>query len=675
MLCASTRLFASGAIPVPLTGHRRSSKSVSRIPLKTVTLPFSFVGRQNVLAVLQISQNSAWVPLPRRFREEAARSLNAVLLETSRFDSENHNSYLFLNPNRLIVADRLEDIPKLFCEVEIALEQGLWVAGYLSYECGYHFERFPQITGPRPLAWFGVYDQVTIFDHFRTAQDHEPATDSEENEPLARREAYAARFELEFPKEGYVEAIDRIKEHLAAGDTYQVNFTHPLAFDSPLSAAEVFATLSAKQRVAYSAFVNIEGRPIISLSPELFFRTEADRIITRPMKGTMPRGLDRVDDARMANYLRNDEKNHSEHVMIVDLLRNDLGRICRSGTVQVENAFSVERYDTLHQMTSTVVGSLTPGISYYDIFRGLFPSGSITGAPKHRTMQIIHELERHSRGVYTGAIGFISPKRSSVFNVAIRTLVMQDGNLTMGVGGGIVADSEAEEEYQECLLKASFITRRHDPFQLIETMLWDGEFRLLNLHLDRLESSALYFDFPFDRSRITSILFDLTRSATFDNATRNRIRVALSISGRVTAEASPHANDTSEIRIWLTDERISSSDPHRRHKTTRREQYDRLYKKARDHRFEDVLFTNENGEITEGAISNIFIEKMGKLLTPPLTSGVLPGVFRRHILETLDSSEEAVLSTDDLKSADGIFLCSSLRGLRRVGSFSTSLSE
>jgi para-aminobenzoate synthetase/4-amino-4-deoxychorismate lyase len=596
-------------------------------------------------------------------------------LETSRFDPANRHSYLFLNPARRIIADRLEDIPKLFREIEIALDQGLWVAGYLSYECGYHFERVPHVTVPKPLAWIGAYEQIQIFDHFRAAQDRGQATDLEESASAARGEAIAASIQLEISKESYVAAIASIKEQLAAGNTYQVNFTDRLAFNSPLSPAEVFSTLSTQQHVAYSAFLNIDGQSIVCLSPELFFETQGDRIVTRPMKGTMPRGLDLADDERLANLLRNDEKNRSERVMIVDLLRNDLGRICRSGSVEVKDAFSVERYDTLHQMTSTVVGDLHPGIEFYDIFRSLFPSGSITGAPKRRTMQIIHELERRCRGVYTGAIGFISPNRSSVFNVAIRTLVMQDGEVTMGVGGGIVADSKPEDEYRECLLKAAFLTRRIEPFQLIETLLWDGEFRLLNLHLDRMESSALYFGFPFDRARITSTLFDLCKSPAFDRGSRHRIRLTLAASGRAATEVSHCPHEPPKISIWLTDERSSSSDPFRRHKTTRRDPFDRLYKKAREHGFDEVIFTNENADITEGAISNIFIERRGKLLTPPVTSGVLPGVLRRHILETRDGSQEAVLKLDDLKSADGIYLCSSLRGLRRVTSFSTTLGE
>ena len=631
-----------------------------------------FPSDKNTAAVLKPHSPRHWLALPQDFRDKAARSINTVLLETSRYDATNHTSYLFSKPTRFILAHRLEDIPTLFQQLETALNQGLWVAGYLSYECGYHFEKFEGVTLPRPLAWFGIYSEVEIFDHFQAIQASEQPIAPQKKESSARHEPIAPSAALQISKACYIAAIAKIKEHLAAGDTYQVNFTDRLALTSSLSAVELFAALSAQQRVAYSALLNIEGASIISLSPELFFRIDGDRISTRPMKGTMPRGLDAQDDDRVANLLRNDAKNRSEHVMIVDLLRNDLGRICRAGSIQVETPFSIERYETLHQMTSSVIGRLDPGISFYDIFRALFPSASITGAPKHRSMQIIRQLERQPRGVYSGAIGFINPNRSSVFNVAIRTLIMREGHVTMGVGGGIVADSDADDEYRECLLKASFVTNRHEPFQLIETLLWDGEVALLDLHLDRLESSALYFDFPFDRSHIRADLEHLTKCSVFRGRTPHRIRLTLAADGRLAKEISQISNQDSEIKIWLTDERTCSSDAFLRHKTTRRHQYDRLYETARNGGFDEVIFTNERGEITEGAISNIFIEKEGKLFTPPLASGVLPGVRRRHILETCTGSEEAVLTLRDLKAADGIYLCNALRGLRRVISFSTA---
>jgi para-aminobenzoate synthetase/4-amino-4-deoxychorismate lyase len=612
--------------------------------------------------------DTAWVSLPQSFRAAAAQSCNAVLLETSRFDSDNRQSHLFLNPKRLLVARRLGEIPGLFGEIEMALKQGLYVAGFLSYECGYHFERFADIEVPQPLAWFGAYEQVHTFNHLLEVNPRGRATPPAGNGTTARYAALADDTALQISEDAYVAQILAIKEHLAAGDTYQVNFTDRLAFSTSLAPAEVFAALSAQQSVAYSAFLNLEDRSILSFSPELFFKIEGERICTRPMKGTMPRGLDLADDERMANRLRSDEKNRSEHVMIVDLLRNDLGRICRIGTVKVESPFVVERYDTLHQMTSTVAGTLLPDIGFYDIFRGLFPSGSITGAPKIRTMQIIRELETHARGVYTGAIGFIAPDRSAVFNVAIRTLAMQDGWLTMGVGGGIVADSDPRDEYRECLLKAAFVTRRHEPFQLIETILWDGDFQLLSLHLDRLASSASYFNFPFERAQITSELFDLPKSHSFANGAPRRIRLLLSENGSRTCEVSEFPQEPSMIRAVLADERTSSTDPFRRHKSTRRELYDRLYAKARAEGFQEVIFANENGELTEGAISNLFVEKEGRFLTPPLSSGVLPGVFRRHILETRAGAVETVLTLDDLKTADAIYLCNSVRGLRQVAS-------
>jgi para-aminobenzoate synthetase/4-amino-4-deoxychorismate lyase len=382
------------------------------------------------------------------------------------------------------------------------------------------------------------------------------------------------------------------------------------------------------------------------------------------MKGTMPRGRDAMEDQEMALRLRNDAKNCSEHVMIVDLLRNDLGRICAPGSVNVEASFSVERYETLHQMTSTVAGTLLPRIGYYDIFRSIFPCGSITGAPKIRSMQIISELEQSPRGIYTGAIGFISPQRSSTFNVAIRTLVIRNDAVTMGVGGGIVADSDPQEEYRECLLKASFLTQTRRPFQLIETLLWQRGYFLIALHLDRLQSSACYFNFAFDREAIAAQLCDLAKS--FDVNTRYRVRLLLDANGSISLASGAFFDGPPSCRIAVAGEHTSSTDPFFRHKTTNREMYDRLHKAARAAGFDDVIFMNDRDEVTEGAASNIFIERSGRWLTPPLACGVLPGVFRRHLLETRPAAAECVLSIADLQSADAIYICNALRGLRKV---------
>ncbi|MHB1795792.1 MAG: aminodeoxychorismate synthase component I [Acidobacteriaceae bacterium] len=600
------------------------------------------------------------------------------MLETSRFDPLNRHSYLFLNPVGTIVANRLDEIPQVFCQIETALANGFHVAGYFSYECGYHFEHFAgagSISHDLPLTWFGVYDSPLIFDHEQGRFQGPHLTRFLEG----GREKLEKRFDpvpthgaLGITQEEYCAKILKIKEYIASGDTYQVNFTDEVSFLAPLPAFAVYETLSRQQSVAYGALMHVADRHILSFSPELFFRIDRGKIVTRPMKGTMPRGMDTAGDAQAALRLQNDEKNRSEHVMIVDLLRNDLGRICTVGSVQVEDIFSVEKYETLLQMTSTISGVLRPGISYYDIFRSMFPSGSVTGAPKIRTMQIIRELERMPRGVYTGAIGFISPQGASVFNVAIRTVAMQDGSARMGVGGGIVADSDPLEEHRECLLKTAFLTRARHDFQLIETMLWENDFRFLAMHLERLESSASYFNFVFDRRAVLSRLREL---ASFFHANKKyRARLLLDSTGDVKVDSSELHAGPFTGHVWVSPERTSSTEIFFRHKTTRRQLYDRQYAEARANGFDEVFFANERGEVTEGAISNLFIEHSGKLLTPPLDCGVLPGIFRRHLLETDVTAEERIVTIADLEAADAVFLCNSVRGLRRVKSLCADAS-
>jgi para-aminobenzoate synthetase / 4-amino-4-deoxychorismate lyase len=605
----------------------------------------------------------AWSALPTAMRTTALANPGSVLLETSRFDPYNRHSYLFTDPVNILIARALNEIPNVFTQIESALANGFYVAGYFAYECGYHFEPSSaadfQPTG-RPLIWLGVYRQPRVFDH---AIDPSSATDRSalaalDLEPIA----------LEIPRPAYQAKIKQIREYIAAGDTYQVNFTNRITFDTQLPSAEIFANLSTQQPVAYSAFLNLGDRQILSFSPELFFRIQNGKIITRPMKGTMPRGLDTAEDAAAAIRLRNDEKNRSEHVMIVDLLRNDLGRICAMGSVQVEELFTVERYETLLQMTSAISGTLRPEISYYEIFRSLFPSGSITGAPKVRTMQIIRELEDQPRGIYTGAIGFIAPNRNSVFNVAIRTLVLENSRASLGVGGGIVADSDPADEYRECLLKASFLTRIRPEFELIETILWDGGFPLLPLHLNRLESSASYFSFIFDRPSFRSLtevrLHDI--AASFEPNFRHRVRLLFAHDGTFKLTSEPFPQTPPKGLVRLSSQRTSSTVVFFRHKTTQRALYDQQYAHARANGLDDILFLNEKGELAEGAISNVFLERAGKLLTPPLSCGVLDGVYRRHLLQTRPEAEEQILTAADLHTADAIYLCNALRGIYKV---------
>ena len=608
-----------------------------------------------------------WTQLPQQFHDVAAECPGSVLLQTARFDAQNQRSFLFLEPLQTVAVQQLEDLPALFLQIESALAEGLHVAGFLGYECGYHFEPIgavPSEPQNLPIAWFGIYRDPVVFHHAlghiengTTLPTAQPSTD-------VPPELFAVHPSLQRSATEYAEKIRRIKDYICAGETYQVNFTDRVELNLPPSPAEAFASLLRHQPVAYSAFLNLPDHQILSLSPELFFRIEDGKITTRPMKGTMPRGLTVDDDREAAIRLQQDEKNRSEHLMIVDLLRNDLGRICSMGSVKVEDIFTVEKYQTLLQMTSTVSGTLRHGLTYYDIFRSVFPSGSITGAPKIRTMQIIRELEQQPRGIYTGSIGYISPRGNATFNVAIRTLVVKDRKAVMGVGGGIVADSDPTEEYRECLLKASFLNREQPHFQLIETMLWNSGFVRLPMHLDRLESSAAYFDFICDRKEVSASLY--AACAGLPPATPYHVRLLLDEMGLATITVTEMKSSSFSGRIRVSTQRVSSSDVFLRHKTTRRELYNSEYAAALQDGFDDVIFLNERDEVTEGSISNLFVRQGNKLLTPSLSSGVLAGVLRRHILATDPTAEERVLTLSDLEQGDATYIGNSLRGLRQV---------
>ena len=385
---------------------------------------------------------------------------------------------LFVHPVRVFVANSADDIPGLFAEIEAAVASGHFAAGFFSYECGACFEpkaKLPPSREGQPLAWFGIYDRSYVFDHavgefvggepaelVELRAEAEPSQSALPSEPP--REIIAA---FALTESEYAQRIAAIHEWIRAGDVYQLNFTAPLRVSAQGSIAAHYARLRGRQPVDYGAFIHWEqGQHILSFSPELFFRIERDddkrRIVTRPMKGTASRGRTTREDLEIADWLRNDAKNRSENVMIVDLLRNDLGRVARFGTVRTENLFAVERYPTLWQMTSTISAELRPEAGFRDIFRALFPCGSVTGAPKVRAMQLLAELEGAPRGVYTGAIGFFSPERT-VFNVAIRTLELAGGRGIFGAGSGVVIDSDPAEEFRECLLKAKFLTRSSEP--------------------------------------------------------------------------------------------------------------------------------------------------------------------------------------------------------------------
>ena len=353
--------------------------------------------------------------------------------------------------------------------------------------------------------------------------------------------------------------------------------------------------------------------------------------------------------------------------MIVDLLRNDLGKVCKAGSVKVKKLFEVEKYETLFQMTSTIEGVLKQGTTYRDIFKSLFPSGSVTGAPKIRSMEIINELEKERRGVYTGAIGFMSPHEEAIFNIAIRTPVIEKHAGVMGIGSGIVWDSDAEDEHKECSLKMKFLTDPVQKFRLLETMLHHkGKYRLLNEHIQRLRESAEYFGFPFNAEELLHALGKNT--GELGQKEKQRIRVLVDRKGKINIENFKlDFNKSDKIGYTaITKEKTDSKNIFLFHKTTNRSVYDEMYERARERGLIDFIFTNEKGEITEGCISNIFIKRKGKLITPHVECGLLNGIMRQYILKKIKNVIEDIITPDDLRDSEKIFLSNSIRGIMRV---------
>ena len=521
----------------------------------------------------------------------------------------------------------------------------------------------------RPMLWFGAYEEREILDGTSVE-----VLRSRLGGCAGNPASYWARSIN--PTEScdrYKEKINSIKEYIAEGDTYQVNYTFKLRYDffgDPLS---LFLDLNERQKVSYAAFIKNGPQSILSISPEIFFRREGESIMARPMKGTAGRADISSEDEGKAQALFLSQKNRAENIMIVDLFRNDLGRICEKGSVTASSLFNLERYETLHQMTSTVEGRLSGRPGWQEIFKAMYPSGSVTGAPKIRTMQIIRELEEEARGVYTGAIGFIDPDERAVFNIPIRTLVIDEKNKTgeMGIGSGVVIDSDPEDEYDECMLKSRFFTGLERDYGLIETLLWSGKtgYCLLPYHLKRLRSSAAYFRFKYDEKVLIAKLKAFEDE--LDEAGDRKLRVLLMTSGEfeITHEpiAAPQAGPVGQQRIAISSVQTDPDNLFLYHKTTNRVMYDEEYRRGRENGFFDIVFTNREGEVTEGAVSNVFAVKDGIWQTPPVSCGLLNGVYRQHLLKTKGSAiKERILTLNDLLNSDRIYFANSVRGLTEV---------
>jgi len=559
---------------------------------------------------------------------------------------------LFRHPETVIAAETAAEIFPALQQIEIAVRNGYYAAGYLTYEAAPAFDSAMTVRpgSPGPLLWFGFYRHP---DAILTAGEIAAAgTDTPPPE---------LRFTTGYPE--YADAIARIHHALAEGEIYQTNLTVRAVSEPAPPADRLFFSLFRHHPVPYAAFINTGERQYVSLSPELFLCRLGNRVTEVPMKGTAPRQPGIAEDAAMARWLAGDPKNRAENLMIVDMVRNDLGRVCRPGSIAVKPLFRVDTYQTVHQMISTVHGEVPPETTLAELLRATFPAASITGAPKIRAMEVIRDLETSPRGLYTGSIGCVTPARDALFNVAIRTLEYdRPDRFRLGLGGGIVADSTAEDEWQECRNKSRFTQCADDRFEVLETMLYrpGHGIVLLEEHLERARLSQHYFGRPWREKALRRKLAQLNPGSA-----PARIRMTVSAVGIAQFTVTPLTvagwGKTAPLEWLLSTRTVDSTSPFCRHKTTRREIYDQGHRDALAAGKDEMIFCNERGEVTEGGISNLFLFRQGRWLTPPLRCGVLDGLWRRQQLSAL-SATEAVLRPEDLRTAEKLLLGNSVRG-------------
>jgi para-aminobenzoate synthetase/4-amino-4-deoxychorismate lyase len=566
---------------------------------------------------------------------------NALILRDS--GEEGARWLSFENPQEIVVADSLQAMPAALAKLRTVIAAGLHVAGFVSYEAASAFDKAMLIHALDnfPCLWFGVYAAPRIIE-----LPQAPAGEYELGE-------WAASVSWS----EYETAIVKIKGHIQKGDSYQINFTHKLRAGFEGDPWALFLDLNAAQKSEYAAYIDTGDFKVLSVSPELFFRLDGTRLVSKPMKGTVSRGASQLQDIEKRNWLHDSSKNRAENLMIVDMIRNDIAKIAVSGSVSVPRMFDIEKYPTLHQMTSTVTAETHADV--FDILRAMFPCASITGAPKIKTMSLINELEKEPRGVYTGAIGYIGPTRRAQFNVAIRTVVIDSKKQSAeyGVGGGIVWDSEADAEYRECRTKAAVLARPAPDFKLLESMLWipgDGiVFR--EDHLQRLSDSADYFDFEFPAGCIDAALDKYIAGLSED---ARKIRLTLSNKAKLSVESAPLLTLVGQS-VGLSTNACDTQIPWCCHKTTHREIYEKALAARPD--CDDVILWNKGGHITETTICNIVMLLDGEYLTPHRGCGLLEGVFRNRLLQE-GVIKEAIVRREMLRNAQAVYLVNSVRG-------------
>jgi len=556
----------------------------------------------------------------------------------------------FRHPVATLVGTELSEVRPILREIESATERGLFAAGFISYESAPAFDPAMRVrpASDLPLVWFGLFEKPEVV---------------ELPTPLAPGSGETQMtWQPSLTEESYQEAIEAIQQAICRGDTYQINHTFRLQAPFAGEAWQLFLSLVQGQRSRCCAFVDIGRWALCSASPELFFRLEGNALVSRPMKGTAARGRTADEDEQAAAWLQTSPKNRAENVMIVDMVRHDMGRVATPGSVRVAHLWQLEKYPSLFQLTSTVEAETRASLS--EILTALFPCASITGAPKIRAMELIADLETLPRGVYTGAIGYAAPGRRARFNVAIRTVQIdrQTGLAQFGTGGGIVAESTAEEEWGEALTKSLVLRSPSPTFQLLETLRWDPVegYYLLERHLDRLSRSAAYFDFKIDRDRLVNLLQGTSGGFS---AETHKVRLLVGADGKAEIEAQPLVIDDRTWTLALARRPVDRRDRFLFHKTTHREVYDSSKRAFPDH--DDVVLWNHEGEVTESTLANLVLQLDGEMITPTLDSGLLPGTLREELLSN-GTIREAVVPLEDLSRAEETFLINSVRGWIRT---------
>ncbi len=559
------------------------------------------------------------------------------------YDSRRSCWLYFNRPQRIIIARHADEVLPALAEVEAATATGLHAAGFLAYEAAPAFDPVSAVGdgGDFPLLWFGLYGPPQPIDL--------PATPAGFSRPQWQPQLDAAAF---------AETIAAIKGHIARGETYQVNFSFPLCCNAAVNTWPFFLDLVRGQRAPHAGYLDTGRFVICSASPELFFSRSHGLLTCRPMKGTAPRGRTSAEDRARANQLRRSAKNRAENVMILDMVRNDLGRL---GAVEVRALYELERYPTVWQLTFSAETWSTATLAA--IFTALFPCASITGAPKVRTMQIIRALEGEARRIYTGALGHLGPDGTASFGVAIRTALFdrEAGRGEYRVGAGITWGSQAAAEYRECLIKAAILERRIPDFSLLETLLWTPAegFVLLPEHLRRLAASARYFAFPCDLQKIRA---HLRQMASTLPPGPHKIRLLLAGDGTLDCRGAPlEANPAGPVRLGLAATPVDSADPFLFHKTTHRQVYERAKQECPD--ADEVLLWNERGELTEACNGNLVVELDGERVTPPVGCGLLAGTLRARLLKE-GVLRERIVRREDLQRASAVWLINSVRGWR-----------